>query len=74
MSQCLSPCKNCGMMVTVLVEVSKESDEIGAVVNEIMEECDFYDVSVTFRVNGVDQAVKCPQKSLLETSYDDCLF
>ena len=62
------------MVVTVLVEVSKESDEIGPVVYEIMDECEFGDVSVTFRINGTDQAVKCPQKALLGNSYDDCLF
>ena len=74
MTQCLSPCPNCSIMVTVLIEVSQESDAIGPVAYEIMEECDFDDVSITFRINGVDQAVRCPQKALLQESYDDCLF
>ena len=74
MSQCLSLCKNYGMVATALVEGSKESDEIGSAVNKIMDEYGCCDVSVTFRVNDPDQTVKCPQKTLLGSSYDDCLF
>lgn len=74
MSQYLKSIQREEIMVSVLIEASKESSGMGAIVNEIMDECDYDDMSITFRVNGVDQMVKGAKKSNFHESYDDCLF
>ena len=73
-SHCLKPCRNCHMTVRVLVAVKNEGHGIAAVVSELMDECDTDDISIVFRVNGIDQAVKCHGRYIEGDDADDYLF
>ncbi len=73
-TQCLKPCINCDMTVRVLISVRNETHGIASIVNEVMDECDIDDISVVFRVNGVDQAVKCKGRCGMNSDNDDCIF
>jgi hypothetical protein len=72
--QCLKPCKTCGMTVTVLIEEKSDNNAVAAFVSCVLEECEFDDVAITYRVNGIDQLVRCSKKSDSNNHYDDCLF
>lgn len=74
MPHCYKPCKVCKMKVCVLIETKRDSRQISSVVNHMVEESIDDDISFIFRIDGVDQMVKCSGRKANVESYDDCLF
>jgi len=74
MSQCLIPCQQCNILVSVLILANKECAGMSSIVTQIMDECDFDDVSVVFRVGSIDQSIKCSAINRMTNNYDDYLF
>ena len=74
LTQCLKPCYKCSMTVRVLISVEKECEGIAEIANEIINECHDDDISVVFRVGGVDQTVKGKGKCQQNQDIDDYLF